>query len=50
MISELLETIIISKKHFDTAVGFGEQVLDGLAALRTVVLPEVGVQKPVIKC
>lgn len=41
MVAELLETIVIAEEHFDGAVGFGKEILNGLAALGAVVLPEV---------
>lgn len=46
MVAELLQNVVIAKQIFDFAVVFGKQFLDGLAALRAVRLPEVGVQEP----
>ncbi len=47
MVAELLKDVFIVKKLINRAIRLRKQVLDGLTALRPVVLPEVRVKEPI---
>lgn len=46
MVAELLQDVLIVEELLNGAAGLREQVLNRLAALGSIVLPEIRVQEP----